>query len=73
MQDYVSILSSIIQALEDLPKTNNNVEGWHRSFSQLLGAYHPNILKFINGLKKEQSIQILHFKFKFKFYHNLFI
>ena len=24
--------------LEDLPKTNNAVEGWHRGFSQLLGA-----------------------------------
>ncbi|KAF2883555.1 hypothetical protein ILUMI_22619 [Ignelater luminosus] len=28
--------------LEDLPKINNNsVEGWHREFSQLLGASHP--------------------------------
>ncbi|KAF2879138.1 hypothetical protein ILUMI_27045 [Ignelater luminosus] len=28
--------------IEDLPKINNNsVEGWHREFSQLLGASHP--------------------------------
>jgi len=47
------------QELDELPKTNNNVEGWHRSFSQLLGAYHPNIWKFINGLKKEQSLNEL--------------
>lgn len=42
--------------LEDLPKTNNSVEGWHRGFSQLLGASHPSIWKFIDGLKKEQSL-----------------
>ena len=47
------------QALEDLPKTNNYVEGWHRGFSQLLGAYHPTVWKFINGLKKEQSFNEL--------------
>ena len=44
------------QAVEDLPKTNDSVEGWHHGFSQLLGAYHPTIWKFINGLKKEQSL-----------------
>ena len=41
--------------LNDLPKTNNAVEGWHRGFSQILGAYHPTIWKFIDGLKKEQN------------------
>lgn len=45
--------------LEDLPKTNNAVEGWHRGFSQLIGAYHPSIWKFIEGLKKEQSLNEL--------------
>jgi hypothetical protein len=44
--------------LEDLPKTNNSVEGWHRGFSQLLGAYHPTIWKFIDVVKKEQSQRI---------------
>ncbi len=41
--------------LENLPKTNNFVEGWYCGFSQLLGAYHPSIWKFIDGLKNEQS------------------
>ena len=44
------------QVVHDLPRTNNSVEGWHRGFSQLLGAYHPTIWKFIDGLKKEQSM-----------------
>jgi hypothetical protein len=42
--------------LDGLPKTNNAVEGWHLSFSNLLCAHHPTIWKFINGLKQEQSL-----------------
>ena len=43
-------------SLDDLPRTNNSVEGWHRGFSQLLSANHPTIWKFIDGIKKEQSL-----------------
>jgi hypothetical protein len=39
-----------------IPKTNNAIEGWHRGFSQLLGAHHPSIWNFIKGLQKEQSM-----------------
>lgn len=39
----------------NLPKTNNSIEGWHRSYGESVGACHPNIWKFINCLKKEQS------------------
>jgi len=46
-------------ALQDLPKTNNAVEGWHRGFSEILGSYHPSIWKFIEALKKEQSLNEL--------------
>ena len=45
--------------LQDLPRTNNAVEGWHRGFSELLGANHPSIWKFIEGLQKEQSVKDL--------------
>ena len=47
------------QVVEDLPCTNNSVEGWHRGFSQLLSANHSTIWKFIDGLKKEQSLNDL--------------
>jgi hypothetical protein len=43
-------------ALQDLPKTNNSVEGWHRGFSELIGANHPTIWKFIDALKTEQNV-----------------
>ena len=40
----------------DLPRTNNSVEGWHRGFSELIGANHPTIWKFIDTLKTEQNM-----------------
>jgi hypothetical protein len=42
--------------LQDVPKTNNNIEGWHRRFSSLLGGQHPTIWKFVDALKKEESL-----------------
>src|SRR6218665_971288 len=41
---------------QDLPRTNNSVEGWHRGFSELIGANHPTIWKFIDALKTEQNL-----------------
>ena len=46
-------------SMEDLPETNNAVEDWHLGFNQLLGAHHPTIWKFIDGIKKEQSLNEL--------------
>ena len=40
----------------DLPRTNNAVEGWHRSFQANVGAYHPNFWRFIDILKREQNL-----------------
>lgn len=42
--------------INDQPRTNNAVEGWHRSFSELIGANHPTIWKFIDALKMEQNM-----------------
>ena len=36
-------------------KTNNACEGWHRSFSELIGASHPTIWKFLEILKGERA------------------
>jgi len=45
--------------MQGLPKTNNSIEGWHRKFSSSLSSHHPSIWKFIDALKKEQSINEL--------------
>lgn len=41
--------------LNNLPKTNNSIEGWNYKFSRLLGANHPTVWKFIVRLKQEQG------------------
>ncbi|CAB4069488.1 unnamed protein product [Lepeophtheirus salmonis] len=38
--------------LENIPKTNNNVEGW---FEEQMASFHPNIWKFLECVKKEQT------------------
>lgn len=40
----------------DLPKTNNSVEGWHTSFSSLIGAQHVAIFPFIEALKRDETL-----------------
>jgi hypothetical protein len=45
--------------LAGLLKTNNNVEGWHRAFSSLLGSCHPTIWQLyptIDILKNQQNL-----------------
>ena len=44
----------------ELPKTNNAVEGWHRSFQSNVGSYHPTIWKFISFIQREQDLQQVH-------------
>lgn len=41
---------------DEMPRTNNHIEGWHRRFQSLCAGWHPTFWKFINILKKEQSI-----------------
>ncbi len=48
--------------MDGLPKTNNSVEGWHRGFEEQVAAHHPNIWKFINCIKKEQSLNEVRFE-----------
>ena len=39
-----------------LPRTNNNVEGWHRHMQAAVAAHHPNIWRFIQVLRKDHSL-----------------
>ena len=41
---------------EELPRTNNAVEGWHRRFQTNVGVYHPNFWRFLDVLKREQAL-----------------
>lgn len=39
----------------ELPRTNNSVEGWHRKMQAAVAAHHPNIWRFLTVLQREQS------------------
>lgn len=45
------------RTVQELPRTNNNIEGWHRGFQSSVGGCHPNIWKFLEALKKHQALQ----------------
>ncbi len=42
------------RTLEGMPRTSNNVEGWHNGFSVIV-SNHPHLLKLIDAMKAEQS------------------
>lgn len=39
-----------------MPRTNNVAEGWHNAFATMTGAKRPTILKFVEGIKKDEDI-----------------
>lgn len=49
----------IFHVFQDLPRTNNNVEGWHRRFGALIAAHHPTIWKFLEFLIGEHRNSVL--------------
>ena len=43
------------RVIEDLPRTNNSVEGWHRGSQQSVDCYHPSVFKLVMYFCKEQD------------------
>lgn len=41
---------------DQLPRTNNHVEGFHRKMVAALTSYHPCLWKFLDVLRKEQAL-----------------
>ena len=44
------------RVVNNLPRTNNALEGYHSSLKFSLGATHPNIWRLIKSLKHETSL-----------------
>lgn len=51
-----SLWSCHYRVKDQLPKTNNSVEGWHHSLQSSLGFHHPDPYRLIAALKAEQSL-----------------
>ena len=43
------------RTLEQMDRTNNVVEAWHRRLNILVGKAHPTLYSFLNTLKKEEN------------------
>ena len=44
------------RVVNDLPRTNNGVEGWNRKMQSAITSHHPNIWRFLRILQREQSL-----------------
>ena len=42
---------------EEIPRTNNHVEAYHRHLQAAILAFHPNIWTFLQVLKKEEALR----------------
>ena len=44
------------RVIDDLPRINNAVEGWHNRFNRHVGSHHADIWKIIDVIKKEEDV-----------------
>ncbi|XP_066963162.1 uncharacterized protein [Macrobrachium rosenbergii] len=42
--------------VDDIPRTNNSLEGWHDHMQASITSFHPNIWKCLEVLKREQAL-----------------
>ena len=43
------------RVVEDLPRSNNSIEGWHRAFNNRVSIKHPTLTKLAQCIIREQS------------------
>ncbi|XP_076061274.1 uncharacterized protein LOC143037049 [Oratosquilla oratoria] len=53
----IPLWNKYTRAEEELPRTNNSVEGCHRRIQSSIGCYNPNFWKFLKVLQGEQALQ----------------
>ena len=51
-----SVWNMRVRIMNGLPRTNNHCEAFHRKLLSAVTSYHPNIWRFIDILRKEQSL-----------------
>ena len=45
-----------LRVQNDLPRTNNDLEGWHNRFAGAFKQRHAHIWKFIEGLQNDSAL-----------------
>jgi hypothetical protein len=43
------------RVVQDLPRSNNSIEGWHHAFNNRVSIKHPSITKLAKCISREQS------------------
>ena len=46
------------QTLANMPRTNNNLEGYHNALQKNITQTHPSVWQLITGLQKEESLSM---------------
>ncbi|KII61182.1 hypothetical protein RF11_11267 [Thelohanellus kitauei] len=52
----IPIWNQYNRVIENQPRTNNSVEGWHRAFSSIFNGPHLNSYNFIKKLIEEEAL-----------------
>ena len=52
----INLWNMFHRTFNELPKTTNCIEGWHRSFQATVAVCHPTFWKFLELLKKEDAL-----------------
>ena len=45
-----------LESSNDLPRTNNDLEGWHNRFSGAFQQRHAHVWKFFEGLQNDSAL-----------------
>lgn len=56
----INIWNMYARTNDEIPRTNNNIEGWHRGFESTVTSAHPGFWKFLKALKKEETLSRVH-------------
>ena len=51
----VDVWSVYTRVQDNLPRTNNSLEGWHHAFKRRLNITHPTVLKLLKVIRNEQA------------------
>ena len=54
---HVSMWNVYDRTVDNLPRTNNSVEGFHRGFESMIQATKPDVWKFLDAIQRQQTLQ----------------
>ena len=55
-QFHVLMWNVYDRTVDNLPRTNNSVEGFHRGFESMLQATKPDVWKILDAIQRQQTL-----------------